>query len=136
MFLQKTTGHLKEAIDAATAERKSELVKDISCVLSELTRIELTDNQRTSLGKLVEHALSLSSLFSVQRAVYTCVLPDCEGSKQLTFDKKLMENILDAEDTRAKRVRCATFPAVLKAGDEHGDNVRTSPSCARPIVCC
>lgn len=123
-FLQKADGELKEAIDAATGKRKGKLIHDISSVLSLITKTELTRHQLTSLDKIVDHAISLSRLLSVQRAVYTCTLPECDASERLFFDPHLNEDVFDAEDTSPnKTIRCVTFPAVLKAGDEVGDNV-------------
>lgn len=133
MFLQKAEGDLQDAIDVATEERKCQLIDDISNTLSTLTKTELNDGQLTNLRKVVEHAITLSRLFSIQRAVYTCVLPDCSTASLLAFDQELMEDVFDAEDTSNRPVRCLTFPALLKAGDETGDNVCTK---ARRILFC
>ena len=123
-FLQKVEGDVKDAIDAATGKRIGKLIHDIISVLSFLTKTELTEHQRTSLGKIVEHAISLSKLFGLQRAVYTCVLPDSHGPAGLSLDERIMEDVSDTEsDGSHMIIRCVTFPAVLKAGDEHGDDV-------------
>lgn len=40
-----------------------------------------------------------------------------------------MEDAFDVEDASERMVRCVTFPAVVKAGDEKGDNVCGPVSC-------
>lgn len=123
LFLQRAKGHLKDTIDAAAEERKSRLVIDISTVLSTLTDIEFDEKQLTSLGKVIERAISLSRTFGGQRSVYECILPDHDATGRLDFDLELMEDVLDIEDTRERPIRCVTLPALLKMGDELGDKV-------------
>lgn len=82
--------------------KKSKLLVDISTALSTLTDIELDENQLTSLGKMIERAISLSRTFGVQRSVYECVLPDHDATGKLDFDHEFMEDVFDIEDTRER----------------------------------
>lgn len=135
LFLQKAEGELRDALDVATEERKCQLIDEISDTLSALTKTELNDAQLTSLRKVVEHAVSLSRLFGIQRAEYTCVLPDCSTRSTLAFDQGLMDDMFDAENTNDSSVRCVTFPAVLKASDERGAAQERSVIVKAKVLC-
>lgn len=87
-----------------------------------LTGSQLNEDQIKSLSSIVDHAASLSRLLSVQRAEYRCVFSDADASGKLLFDRHMMEDILVG--ATEGRVQCVVFPAVLKSGDERGENVR------------
>lgn len=125
LFLQKADGDLKHTIESATRERSETLIESISDALSTLTVLELNKSQLTGLEKIVDYTVSIWRLLCAQRAEYRCVLPDAERDGQLNFDGELMEDIQDStEKIDGQPVNCIVFPAVLKAGDEQGDNVR------------
>lgn len=113
---------MKKKIDSATEERKGQILRGISEVLSALTDIKLNESQMGSLSRIVENANTLSRLFSSQLAVYRCMLPENDAD-HLEFDEIHMEDVFDAEATSHRTIRCVTSPVVLKIGDEKGDNV-------------
>ena len=121
--MYQAEGDLRSKIDAATERQKAQLMREISNVLSALTNIELNESQQTGLDRIVGNAIELSRILKLQQAVYECVFPAMDDSGCLHFDKDLMEDVYNEEETSDTLVRCVTFPALIKTGDEHGDNV-------------
>lgn len=122
-FLHRAEGDLKSKIDAATEKRKAQLMREVADVMSALTKTELDESQQTGLSKIVGSAIALSRVLRLQRAVYGCVFPAMDETGFLNFDKDLMDDVYDGEETSDTLVRCVTFPALIKTGDEGGDNV-------------
>ncbi|KAK5135988.1 hypothetical protein LTR08_004242 [Meristemomyces frigidus] len=98
------------------------MTSTISTTLGTLTN---TANPNvTGLLTFVRRAVALSHTFRLQRARYEVYLPFPGAA----FDAAMMEDISDhseaplPQSTAASQIRCATFPAVVKIGDECGDN--------------
>lgn len=79
-----------------------------------------------SLRQLITAAIDLARQLSVQRALFRVFMPSTE--QQTAFDPTKMEDVggLLDEDALAAgpAVRCATFPGVVKRGDEKGGNLQ------------
>lgn len=107
-----------------THRQKNHLIDDIAITMMALTGCQINPTQLLALHSVVDHAVVLSRLLSIQHAEYKCVLPRAEGSEVLTFDGSMMEDIFVG--ATEGRVQYVVFPAVLKVGDERGENVSIS----------
>ncbi|KAK0898046.1 hypothetical protein LTR02_010390 [Friedmanniomyces endolithicus] len=107
----------------------------VCAVLTVLTGV--TEGGEARLGVLtgiVRRGIELQHLFRVQRARYQFDLP-CTSD---LFYAEVMENIsVDVETAGESRVvTCATFPSVMKIGDELGDNVHLTNVIVKAKVVC
>jgi hypothetical protein len=106
---------MKSSIDD-TAE--SVAVK-ICILLGKLTDAEDHESRVASLRSIVKRSIDLAHLFKSQRAQYDFILP----MPSSTFDAATMEDISDeGDDLHESPIVCATFPSVIKTGDETGNN--------------
>ncbi|KAI9822788.1 MAG: hypothetical protein M1832_003021 [Thelocarpon impressellum] len=117
----------------------------VDSLLCELTGTAPSEARARGLRAIVEQAVQLARLFRVQRAQFAVDAPGLDAGRPgaCAFDGASMEDVGgDADDdndddddafgdeggrdgegrARARWVRCVTFPAVCKAGDEAGDN--------------
>ncbi|KAK4975497.1 hypothetical protein LTR42_004708 [Elasticomyces elasticus] len=103
------------------------LAEKVCTVLTVLTQVE---GNGTRLAAVTE----LQHLFRVQRARYQFDLPSTSD----LFYSEVMENISVDIDTPidSRVVRCATFPSVMKIGDELGDNVHLTNVIVKAKVVC
>ena len=71
-----------------------------------------------SLRTIVKKAVSLAHLIRVQQAPYEFVLP----TPRERFNGATMDDIeVDSDGPADRTVRCSTFPALFKIGDENGE---------------
>ncbi|SMQ46214.1 unnamed protein product [Zymoseptoria tritici ST99CH_1A5] len=115
--LVKKSGRIQESVESA-----SRSMSEVIClVLSALTDAmpEDLETRVPSLNTIVKRAITLSHLYRVQRARYEFHLP-LPGSH---FSAESMEDCsADGDQTVESTVKCATFPYVVKIGDDNGDN--------------
>jgi hypothetical protein len=109
-------------------------MSEIICiVLSTLTGVEDFETQIPSLTTIVNRAVSLSHLYRVQRAEYDIILP----SPGTRFSHENMEEFsLDGDSNAELKVKCATFPFVVKRGDENGENAQLTNIIVKAKVLC
>ncbi|KAK0786951.1 hypothetical protein LTR75_013041 [Friedmanniomyces endolithicus] len=104
-------------------------------VLTVLTGVtEGSEGRLGALTGIVRRGIELQHLFRVQRARYQFDLPSTSD----LFYAEVMENIsVDVETAGESRVvTCATFPSVMKIGDELGDNVHLTNVIVKAKVVC
>ncbi|KAK6003768.1 hypothetical protein QM012_009539 [Aureobasidium pullulans] len=125
-FLQHGDNDLKKRCQMSQAKAQSQMVEQICKTMSALTGSTILEEQKRTLGTLVEHAVSLSQLLGSQRATYRCFLPQAIDKDTFEFEVTTMENIMDEQESDgiAKDVRCVMSPALIKQGWERGENVR------------
>lgn len=106
---------IKQSVDMAEAK----LAEIICIILGMLTDVETSETQVKSLTAIINRAVALAHLFRMQRARYEFHLPAIGDQ----FTSQTMEDMmLDVESARDQTIRYATFPVVIKFGDEDGDN--------------
>jgi hypothetical protein len=116
--------------DAMVQSAVARMTETISRALGKLTD---TEPNVAALSGIVKRAVSLAHIFRLQRARYDFCLP----SPTEAFDPSTMEDALDRSDGIAdSTVRCATFPGVLKFGDEYGDNLHLRNVIVKAKVLC
>jgi hypothetical protein len=125
----RKSGRVQESVESA-----SRSMSEIICiVLSTLTGVEDFETQIPSLTTIVNRAVSLSHLYRVQRAEYDIILP----SPGTRFSHVNMEEFsLDGDSNAELKVKCATFPFVVKRGDENGENAQLTNIIVKAKVLC
>ncbi|KAK5120268.1 hypothetical protein LTR85_006474 [Meristemomyces frigidus] len=119
-----------EGFDALVQTAVTRMTATMVSVLSKLTESE---PNASGLANVVKRAVSLAHLLRLQRARYDLYLPSPTDS----FDPATMEDDSDRSEGRpGSAVRCAIFPAVLKIGDEYGDNVHLRNVIVKAKVLC
>ncbi|KAK5148924.1 hypothetical protein LTR04_000316 [Oleoguttula sp. CCFEE 6159] len=115
-----------------------QIVDDVDNILSDLTATESSSARLETLRSIVERAIAISRLFSVQRAEFSSELPCSSAMKEIEFDGALMEDINgeDATELERRAVQCATFPVVYKIGDERGENLHLRNVIMKAKVLC
>lgn len=109
------------------------LAESIRAVLSALTDVEDFGPRANSLNSIVVRAVQLSHLFKVQRAQYEFALP----APGAPFRSDLMEDhAVDGEALADRTIECATFPSVIKHGDENGDDLLLSNIVVKAKIFC
>jgi activating signal cointegrator complex subunit 1 len=109
------------AMLSATDSAASTMAEYITTTLDVLAGMPSNGTKLASLQPIVRRAIILAHLFRVQRARFSFNLP----SPMTAFDPKDMENVaFDREAEEGHPIDCATFPLVLKLGDEHGTNMQ------------
>jgi activating signal cointegrator complex subunit 1 len=107
--------------------RISKTLDMIDAILTALTGIPANDAKTPSRNEqllaITTSAVHLSQQLRVQAACFSVILPNTAADGGETFDGRLMEDISDEdENPEGRKVECVTFPAVVKRGDESGDN--------------
>ncbi|EME87873.1 uncharacterized protein MYCFIDRAFT_213048 [Pseudocercospora fijiensis CIRAD86] len=125
----KQSTKIKASVDSA-----SQSMSEMICItLNALTEVEEGKAKVASLNAIIRRTISLAHLFRVQRAQYDFILPP-PGT---AYSADAMEDSsLEGEDPVATTIRCATFPAVWKRGDENGDNPELSNVVLKANVLC
>ncbi|KAK4507135.1 hypothetical protein PRZ48_000869 [Zasmidium cellare] len=127
---QSESEEIKTSLESA-AKSMAEMI----CItLNTLTEAEESTARVTSLQAILRRAISLSHLFRVQRARYEFRLP----APASTFAPDAMEDASFADGTASpeRRVRCSTFPGVVKIGDENGENADRTTVVVKAMVVC
>jgi len=121
------------AMLAATDSAASTMAEYITSTLDVLAGMPSNGTKLASLQPIVRRAIILAHLFRVQRARFSFNLP----SPMTAFDPKDMENVaFDREAEEGQPIDCATFPLVLKLGDEHGSNLQCQNVLLKANVVC
>ncbi|CAD0015775.1 unnamed protein product [Aureobasidium pullulans] len=125
-FLQHEDGVWQKLRQVSEAKAQARLMEHICKIMSTLTGLTVSEDQRRTLVAVVEHAVSLSRTLGRQRATYRCFLPETDEEGNLKFDVATMEDLMDEheDDGYAKDIKCVVFPALLKMGGEQGEDVR------------
>ena len=125
-FLQHEDGVWQKLRQVSEAKAQARLMEQICKIMSILTGLTVSEDQRRTLVAVVEHAVSLSRTLGRQRATYRCFLPETDEEGNLKFDVATMEDLMDEheDDGYAKDIKCVVFPALLKMGGEQGEDVR------------
>jgi activating signal cointegrator complex subunit 1 len=121
------------AMLAATDSAASTMAEYITTTLDVLAGMPSSGMKLASLQPIVRRAIILAHLFRVQRARFSFSLP----SPMTAFDPKDMENVaFDRDAEEGHPIDCATFPLVLKLGDEHGSNLQCQNVLLKANVVC
>lgn len=121
------------AMLAATDSAASTMAEYITTTLDVLAGMPSSGTKLASLQPIVRRAIILAHLFRVQRARFIFDLP----SPLAAFDPTDMENVaFDRETEKGYPIDCATFPLVLKLGDEHGTNMQCQNVLLKANVVC
>ncbi|THY38691.1 hypothetical protein D6C99_08966 [Aureobasidium pullulans] len=125
-FLQHEDGVWQKLRQVSEAKAQARLMEQICKIMSTLTGLTVSEDQRRTLVAVVEHAVSLSRTLGRQRATYRCFLPETDEEGNLKFDVATMEDLMDEheDDGYAKDIKCVVFPALSKMGGEQGEDVR------------
>ena len=112
------------------------VVKHIKVTLADMVGSPLSDACVKHLQSIVGQAINLSHLFRVQRAQFSVNIPSTDSTKGLLFDNSVMEdaNGMDEEELEGSHVFCVIFPAVIKNGDESGNNVSVYLNGSWPVM--
>jgi len=122
-----------EDLQRSVQKASQAVIGGICHCLCRVTNIELSESGKTSLKSITKRAVSLAHLFRMQRARYDFHLP----SPGDAFDPAVMEDASGSGEAQIEvAVRCATFPAVIKLGDEYGDNLHLRNVIVKAKVLC
>lgn len=110
-----------EPMGPATERAAQRLASDICAALDEVTEMNRSDAKIASLQTTIKRTITLAHLFRIQRSQFDVKLPALNDR----FDPETMENTAFDSDAQAgSPLDCAIFPAVLKMGDERGENTQ------------
>lgn len=107
------------AMSAAADSAVSTMAEYITSILDVLAGMPQIETRFTSLQPIVRRTITLAHLFRIQRARFSVESPFPRSA----FNSQTMENTAfdrDAQDGHP--INCATFPGVIKIGDENGEN--------------
>jgi hypothetical protein len=125
----RQTAVMSKAVDSAA----STMAEYVTSTLDALSGQPTSDIKLSSLQPIVRRAITLSHLFRTQRARFSFDLP----APLAAFDPSSMENVaFDRDAAEGQPIDCATFPLVLKLGDEHGANVQWQNVLLKANVVC
>jgi hypothetical protein len=125
----RQTAVMSKAVDSAA----STMAEYVTSTLDALSGQPTSDIKLSSLQPIVRRAITLSHLFRTQRARFSFDLP----APLAAFDPSSMENVaFDRDAEEGQPIDCATFPLVLKLGDEHGANVQWQNVLLKANVVC
>ncbi|KAK3056333.1 hypothetical protein LTR09_002840 [Extremus antarcticus] len=124
----RRSASITELVESAT----SGITEMICITLQALTDAEDSETWQSSLKPIIQRAISLAHSMRVQTAQYKFVLPVSEQP----FDSELMEDVAGEGDDDAERlVRCATFPALTKLGQESVTSTARQVVVKAKVVC-
>ena len=103
-----------------------------------ITDVKSSETRDQALRVMVNNSIDLSRLLKVQKAVFSIIMPSIEAHQRTMFDVKSMEDIGgEDEDTLHEReICCVTFPGIVKAGDENGEQAHLINVVAKVRVLC
>ncbi len=113
-------------VAAATSTLAEDIGHQVERAVQELLGAPESTSRQQGLRSIIRNAVDLARLFQMQQAVFVFELPAANPPrKSFLFDKDTMEDAfgLETPEMDGKYVNFATFPAVVKYGDEHGENV-------------
>lgn len=114
------------------------VVEQINSIMNSIGDFQSTESRDQPLRALINDSIDLSRLLRVQKAVFTVIMPSIKGHQMTMFDADSMEDIGgEDEDTLHQReIRCVTFPGIVKAGDENGEQGHLRNVVAKIRVLC
>lgn len=99
-----------------------------------------SDSRDSALRALVQHAIELARVLRAQRALLRVDMPVMLPEQRMLFEPATMEDIGGEEDEAAlarREIRCVTFPALIKRGDESGGSLHFENVITRArVLCC
>ncbi|KAM0706500.1 hypothetical protein Q7P35_005827 [Cladosporium inversicolor] len=127
--LVRQTTVMNKAVDSAA----STMAEYVTTTLDTLSGQASSAAKLASLQPIVKRAITLAHLFRIQRARFTFDFP----APSTSFDPSFMENVaFDRDAEEGHPIDCATFPLVLKLGDEHGANIEWQNVLLKANVVC
>lgn len=125
----RQTAVMNKALDSAA----STMAEYVTTTLDTLSVQASSAAKLASLQPIVKRAITLAHLFRIQRARFTFDFP----APSTSFDSSTMENVaFDRDAEEGHPIDCATFPMVLKLGDEHGANIEWQNVLLKANVVC
>jgi hypothetical protein len=114
------------------------VVAKVNGLLDAITDVKSTDARNQALKALVTSSIELSRLLAVQRAVFKVSMPEILPHQKIMFDPTTMEDVggEDEEHLREREIWCATFPGIIKRGDESGSHLHFINCVAKTRVLC
>lgn len=106
------------SLASATKQFIDTLVQNIDKFLSDLGAPQ-SASRNESLKTILQEATELAQLFRVQKARLEMSMFE---EKTIDFDEEIMEDVGGEEGDDETRVSCVISPAVIKYGDEDGED--------------
>lgn len=125
----RQTSAMRVAADSAART----MAEYITMALDSLAGMPSNDTKLASLQPIVRRSITIAHLFRIQRARFEVDLP----LPSRPFDPSLMENVaFDRDAEPSHPIDCATFPMVVKVGDENGENTQWQNVVLKANVVC
>ena len=120
-------------MNKALGSAASTMAEYVTTTLDTLSVQASSAAKLASLQPIVKRAITLAHLFRIQRARFAFDFP----APSTSFDPSTMENVaFDRDAEEGHPIDCATFPLVLKLGDEHGANIEWQNVLLKANVVC
>lgn len=131
----------KEALDKlrpATEGLVTNLVNRINSILESISDIQRSESRDQSLRSLLNSSIDLARLLRVQKAVFKPIMPVIESHQINIFDTNTMEDVggEDEDSLEGREICCATFPGMIKEGDESGEHAQLKNVIAKARILC
>ena len=125
----RQTAVMSRAVDSAA----NTMAEYVTSTLDALSGQASSGAKLASLQTIVRRTILLAHLFRIQRARFAFDLP----TPSTSFDPSTMENVaFDRDGEEGHPIDCATFPLVLKLGDEHVANIQWQNVLLKANVVC
>jgi len=107
-------------------------------LLDAITATNSNESRDQGLRALVNSAIDLSRLLSVQKASFNVIMPEILPHQRIIFDAETMEDIggEDEENLFGSQVCCVTFPGIIKRGSGSEGHVRYCNVISKARVLC
>lgn len=127
-----------EKLQAVTANLADSIVSRVNELLDAITATKPNEGRDQGLRALVNSAIDLSRLLSVQKAVFKVIMPEILPHQRIIFDAETMEDIggEDEENLFGSEVCCVTFPGIIKRGDGSGGHPQYCNVISKARVLC
>lgn len=114
------------------------IVAQVNIIMSSISDCQASETRDHSLRTLIVSSIDLSRLLRVQKAMFSVMMPSIEDHQRTIFDAEIMEDIggEDEETLHEREIRCATFPGLVKHGDENGERGHLRNVVAKIRVLC
>lgn len=91
-----------------------------------------------SVRNIIINAIGLSRLLRVQKAAFRVSIPVISKDNPVYFDTQSMEDVGGEDELglENRKIRCVTFPGIIKEGDENGEQVHLANVVAKIRVLC
>jgi hypothetical protein len=125
----RQTAVMSKAVESAAGTMSEYVISTLDALSGQAK----SENKLVSLKPVIRRATTLAHLFRTQRARFTFDLP----TPSTSFNPSTMENVaFDRDAEEGHPIDCATFPLVLKLGDEHGANTQWQNVLLKANVVC